>query len=61
MKLKQKMTFDEMTQHMKENSFRIPSRVTVGKYAKTLGYRVYKPMVGGKVLFYYINESMAKY
>jgi len=60
MKLKQRMTFDEMTRHMKENSFKLPSRVTVGKYAKTLGYHPYKPMVDGRVLFYYINENMPK-
>lgn len=60
MELKQRMTFEEMTKHMKDNSFKLPSKVTVGKYAKTLGYSVYKPMVDGKVLFYYINEDISK-
>lgn len=58
MELKQKMTFEEMAQHLKENSFRIPSRVTVGKHAKELGYSVYKPMINGKIHFYYINEKV---
>lgn len=58
MELKQKMTFDEMTDHMKEHSFKIPSRVTVGKYAKELGFAVYKPMIDGKINFFYINEKL---
>jgi len=58
MKLKQRMTFEEMAMHMKEHSFRLPSRVTVGKYAKELGYKVYKPMIKGKIQFFYVNESL---
>ena len=58
MELKQKMTFEEMERHMKENSFRVPNRVTVGRYAKNLGFNVYKPMVNRKMLFFYINENI---
>ncbi len=57
MDLKQRMTYEEMAMHMKENSFKLPSRVTVGKYARELGYKVYKPMKEGIVQFYYVNES----
>lgn len=60
MELKQRMTFEEMASHMKEHSFKHPSRVTVGKYARELGYRVYKPMINRTVHFFYINENLKK-
>jgi hypothetical protein len=52
------MTFDEMAKHMKEHSFKLASRVSVGKYAKSLGFRVYKPMVNRKTYFFYVNEEI---
>lgn len=58
MELKQRMTFEEMSMHMKRNSFKLPSRVTVGKYARELGFIVYKPMIEGKIHFFYINEKI---
>ncbi|MDR1718029.1 MAG: hypothetical protein LBS20_19505 [Prevotella sp.] len=58
MELKQTMTFDEMASHMKEHSFKLPGRVTVGKYARELGYKVYKPMINKKVHFFYVNENI---
>lgn len=58
MELKRRMTFEEMELHMKEHSLKLPSRVTVGKYARELGYSVYKPMVNGVVKFYYINPNI---
>jgi hypothetical protein len=58
MELKQKMTFDEMSRHMKEHSFKLPSRVSVGRYARQLGFSVYKPMVNRKMQFFYVNEKI---
>jgi hypothetical protein len=58
MELKQKMTFEEMQQYMKEHSFKLPNRVAVGRYARELGFRVYKPMVNRKILFFYVNENI---
>lgn len=58
MELKQRMTFEEMAMHMKQNSFKLPSRVTVGLYARTLGFKVYKPMINGKINFFYVNENI---
>ncbi|GAB6119659.1 hypothetical protein [Dysgonomonas termitidis] len=58
MELKQRMTFDEMSRHMKEHSFKLPGKVTVGKYARELGYKPYKPMVKGKIHFFYVNERV---
>lgn len=43
---------------MEENTYRFVNRVNVGLYAKELGYKVYKPMLCGKVLFFYINEKI---
>jgi hypothetical protein len=58
MELKQRMTFDEMARHMKEHSFKLPSRVSVGRYARQLGFKVYKPMVEGEMQFFYVNEAI---
>jgi len=52
------MTFEEMKQYMREHSFKLPSRVSVGRYARGLGFRVYKPMVNRKMLFFYVNENI---
>lgn len=60
MKLKNRMTFDEMAEHMTENTVKVANRVTVGKYAKKLGYSIYRPMIEGRVMFYYVNEKIEK-
>lgn len=60
MDLKKKMTFEEMARHMEENTFRLRNRVNVGIYAKTLGYKVYKPMRNGELLFFYINHNITE-
>lgn len=52
------MTFEEMSEHMKEHSFKVPGRITIGKYARELGYKVYKPVIAGKVHFYYVNGNI---
>ena len=41
MELKRRMTFEEMEQHMVENTTKIPSKTAVGRYAKSLGYTTY--------------------
>ena len=58
MKLKRRMSFQEMSQHMIENTSKIANRVTVGMYAKKLGYQVYKPMIDGKIRHYYVNDTI---
>ncbi len=58
MELKKRMTFEEMEMYMKEHSFRLANRVTVGKYARELGYKVYKPMLNGRITLYYINDNI---
>lgn len=58
MKLKKRMTFDEMARHLIENTGRVANRVTVGRYARKLGYTVYKPMINRKIQHYYLNEAI---
>lgn len=53
------MTYPEMADHMGRNSLKTVNRVNVGIYAKRLGYRVYKPMIRGKVCHFYINEYIS--
>ena len=42
---------------MEENTYRIANRVSVGRYARELGYRVYKPVIEGRACFFYVKES----
>ncbi|MTU52832.1 hypothetical protein [Parabacteroides merdae] len=58
MKLKKRMTFDEMATHLIENTGKVANRVTVGRYAKKLGYTVYKPMINRKIRHCYLNEAI---
>ena len=57
MELKQKMTFDEMARHLVSTTGKISNRVSVGKHAKALGYKVYKPMINGKIIHFYLKEE----
>ena len=58
MKLKKRMTFDEMAAHLVENTGKVANRVTVGRYARKLWYSVYKPMIKGKIRHCYLNEAI---
>ena len=58
MKLKKRMTFDEMAAHLVENTGKVANRVTVGRYARKLGYSAYKPMIKGKIRHCYLNEAI---
>lgn len=58
MRLKKRMTFDEMARHLVENTGKVANRVTVGRYAKKLGYSVYKPMINRKIRHCYLNETI---
>ncbi len=58
MKLKKRMTFEEMAIHLVENTGKVANRVTVGRHAKKLGYRVYKPMIDRKIRHCYLNDAI---
>jgi len=57
MELKKRMTFDEMARHLVATTGKIANRVSVGKHAKALGYKVYKPMINGKIIHFYLKEE----
>ena len=57
MQLKSKMTFDEMARHLVATTGKIANRVSVGKHAKAFGYKVYKPMINGKIIPFYLKEE----
>lgn len=59
MELKPKMTFEEMARHMEENTYRVANRVSVGRYARRLGYRVYKPVIDGRQYFFYVEDNLS--
>ena len=52
------MTYNEMAQHLVETTGKIENRVSVGLHAKKLGYRVYKPMINGRIHHCYINDAV---
>ena len=56
--MKKRMTFDEMAAHLVENTGKVPNRVTVGRYARKLGYTVYKPMINRKIRHCYLNGAI---
>ena len=56
--LKKRMTYNEMAQHLVETTGKVENRVSVGLHAKKLGYRVYKPMINGKISHCYINDAI---
>lgn len=58
MQLKKRMSVEEMARYMSENSYKIPNKVTIGRYARELGYKVYKSMINGKIHQFYINEEI---
>lgn len=53
--LKIKMSYQEMKEHMRKNSYKNINRVNVGLYAKRLGYEVYKPMIDGRIYHFYVK------
>lgn len=57
MELKPKMTFEEMARHMEENTYRVANRVSVGRYARRIGYHVYKPVIDGRQYFFYVKDN----
>lgn len=44
-----------MARHLVATTGKIANRVSVGKHAKALGYKVYKPMINGKIIHFYLK------
>ena len=58
MELKSRMTVEEMAAHLTEHTGKFANRVSVGRYARKLGYSVYKPMRNGKICHFYVNPAI---
>lgn len=61
MELKSRMTVEEMAAHLREHTGKFANRVSVGRYARKLGYSVYKPMRNGKICHFYVNPAIRDY
>jgi hypothetical protein len=60
MELKKRMTYGEMAEYFESETGKLATRSSVGKYAKQIGFEVYKPHIDGKKLFFYVNASIGK-
>ena len=52
------LSVGEMSEHLTEHTGKFANRVSVGRYAKKLGYAVYKPMINGRICQFYVNPSI---
>jgi hypothetical protein len=56
--LKMKMSYKEMEDYMRITNWKTVNRVNVGQYARRLGYKVYRPMINGRIFHFYVNENI---
>ncbi|WP_373168139.1 hypothetical protein [Bacteroides cellulosilyticus] len=61
MELKKRMTYEEMAEYFEYETGKLATKSGVGKYAKQIGFEVYKPHIDGKKLFFYVNPNIGKY
>ena len=47
-----------LSELLTEHTGKFANRVSVGRYAKKLGYAVYKPMINGRICQFYVNPSI---
>lgn len=60
MELKKRMPYEEMAEHFENETGKIATKSSVGKFARKLGYEIYKPRIGGINLFFYVNPNLGK-
>lgn len=60
MELKKRMTYEEMAEYFEYETGKLATKSGVGKYAKQIGFEVYKPHIDGKKLFFYVNPNIGK-
>lgn len=60
MELKKRMTYEEMAEYFESETGKLATKSGVGKYAKQIGFEVYKPHIDGKKLFFYVNPNIGK-
>ena len=52
------MTYAEMARSFERISGGVANKTVVGRFAKIIGYRVHKPMINGRVRFFYVKGSL---
>lgn len=57
MKLRNTMTYAEMSRYMQRKTNLAPTKVNIGGYAKKMGYKVYKPTINKKLRFFYVRDK----
>lgn len=60
MELKKRMTYEELAEYFEYETGKLATKSGVGKYAKQIGFEVYKPHIDGKKLFFYVNPNIGK-
>ena len=57
---KMMMTYAEVARSFERISGKKANKTIVGRFAKNIGYHVRKPMVNGRVLFFYVKQGLSK-
>ena len=52
------MTYAEMARSFERISGGVANKTVVGRFAKIIGYRVHKPMINGRVRFFYVKGRL---
>ena len=52
------MTYVEMARSFERISGGVANKTVVGRFAKIIGYRVHKPMINGRVRFFYVKGRL---
>jgi hypothetical protein len=58
MTLRPQMSVEEMSEYYAANHPYLPTRQRVGRYAKTIGFRLVKQMVHRKYIYFYARTDM---
>lgn len=60
MELKKRMTFEEMADHFEDVTGKFPTKSSVGKFARQMGFEIHKPYINGVLHFFYVNPNIGK-
>lgn len=60
MELKKRMSYEEMAVYFENETGKFATKSSVGKFARNLGYEIYKPCISGILQFFYVNPKIGK-
>ena len=60
MELKKRMTYEEMAEYFENETGKFATKTSVGKFARKLGYEIYKPYLDGVLHFFYVNPNIGR-